>query len=97
MEEIHMTKQDRDLIATVLSVIPGGGHLYKHHYLAGAGILVGGNLLMILVTALLALATFGVALIVVPIAYILGIAWTAHELPDWHGRHQYLHPWRKHV
>ncbi len=71
--------------------------MQSYDNIAGAGILVGGNLLMILVTALLALATFGLALIIVPVAYILGIAWTAHELPDWHGRHQYLHPWRKHV
>ncbi|MCP5537780.1 MAG: hypothetical protein H7A51_16290 [Akkermansiaceae bacterium] len=96
MEEVHLSKKDRDLIATALSVLPGAGHLYKHHYLAGGGILIGGNLLMILVTALLSLATFGLAIIVVPIAYILGVAWAAHELPDWHGRHQYLHPWRKH-
>lgn len=96
MEQVHMTKQDRDLIATAISVIPGAGHLYKHHYLAGMGILVGGNLLMIFVTALLTLGTFGLALIVVPVTYILGMAWAAHELPDWHGRHQYLHPWKKH-
>lgn len=95
MKEIHLKKKDRDVIATILSVIPGAGHLYKHHYLAGVGILIGGNLLMVLVTALLSLATFGLAIIVVPTAYVLGVAWAAHELPDWHGRHQYLHPWRK--
>lgn len=97
MEEIHLRKKDRDLIATILSVVPGAGHLYKHHYLAGAGILVGGNLLMLLVSALLALATFGVALIIVPAVYVLAVAWSAHELPDWHGRHHFLHPWRKQV
>jgi len=94
MEKIHLTKQDRDMIAAVLSVIPGVGHIYKHHYFAGVGFLIGGNLLMLLVTALLSLATFGVALIVVPVAYGLGVAWAAHELPDWHGHHAYLHPWR---
>ncbi len=96
MEEIHLSKKDRDLIATALSVLPGVGHIYKHHYLAGVGILIGGNLLAALVTVLLSLATFGVALVVVPVAYVAGIAWAAHELPDWHGRHHYLHPWRKH-
>ena len=96
MEEIHLRKKDRDLIATVLSVLPGVGHIYKHHYLAGIGILMCGNLLVALVTVLLGLENFGVALIVVPVAYVVGIAWAAHELPDWHGRHQYLHPWRKH-
>ncbi len=95
MEPIHLRKQDRDLFAAILSVIPGVGHLYKHHYLAGIGILIGGNLLMIFVTGLLSLATFGVALIVVPVAYIAAVAWAAHELPDWHGHHAYLHPWKK--
>ena len=97
MEEIHLRKKDRDLIATLLSVLPGAGHLYKHHYAAGLGILIGGNLLMVLVTALLALATFGVAIIVIPATYVLGVAWAAHELEDWHGKHEFLHPWSKQV
>lgn len=95
MEELHLRKQDRDRFAAILSVIPGVGHLYKHHYLTGIMILSGGNLLMILVTALLSIATFGVALIVVPVAYMMAVAWAAHELPDWHGHHQFLHPWRR--
>ena len=97
MEEIHLRKKDRDLIANLLSVVPGAGHLYKHHYAAGLGILIGGNLLVVLVTALLALATFGVAIVVVPAAYMLAIAWSAHELEDWHGKHEFLHPWSKKV
>ncbi|MBT8036220.1 MAG: hypothetical protein KJO21_01630 [Verrucomicrobiae bacterium] len=96
MEEIHLRKRDRDLIAMAMSLLPGVGHLYKHHYMAGLGILIGGNLLLVFVTVLLSLATFGVALIVVPVAYLIAVAWSAHELPDWHGRHEYLHPWRKH-
>ncbi|BDS08221.1 hypothetical protein NT6N_32610 [Oceaniferula spumae] len=93
MEKIHFKKKDRDLFAALLSVLPGAGHIYKHHYLAGVGIMIGGNLLMILVTALLALATFGLAIILVPIAYVLGVAYAAYELEDWHGKHGYLHPW----
>ena len=95
MEEIHLRKQDRDLFAALLSVAPGLGQLYKHHYFAGLSILIGGNLLMLLVTALLSIATFGLAVVVVPVLYVLGIAWAAHELPDWHGRHQFLHPWKE--
>lgn len=95
MENIHLRKKDRDLFAALLSVVPGVGHLYKHHYVAGVGILIGGNLLMLLITALLALATFGLAIIVVPVLYLMGVAWAAHELPDWHGKHHFLHPWRK--
>ncbi len=86
-QELHLSKEDRDLFAAILSVIPGVGHLYKHHYLTGTMILTGGNLLMVLVTALLSIATFGVALIVVPVAYMMAVAWAAHELPDWHGHH----------
>lgn len=93
MEKIQFRKKDRDLFAALLSVVPGGGHLYKRHYLAGFGILIGGNMLVVLVTALLALATFGLAIILVPAAYVLGIAYAAYELEDWHGRHTYLHPW----
>ena len=89
MKLVQFRKQDRDLFAGLLSVIPGLGHIYKRHYLSGLGILTGGNLLMLLVTALLAMATFGVAIIVVPVAYMLAVAWAAHELPDWHGRHGY--------
>lgn len=94
METIHLNQKDRDFFAAILSVIPGLGHLYKHHYLEGVGILVGGNLLMIFITALLSIATFGLAVVIVPVAYLAGVAWAAHELPDWHGRHKYLHPWR---
>jgi len=97
MNDVHLTKEDRDRLAAIMSVIPGVGHLYKHHYLSGVVILIGGNLLTVLVTVLLSLATFGVALVVVPVAYIAGIAWAAHELPDWHGHHAYLHPWQKGV
>lgn len=94
MEKIQFKKKDRDRIAALLSVIPGAGHLYKHHYLAGIGIMTGGTMLMVLVTALLALATFGLAILLVPLAYMLGVAYAAYELEDWHGKHHALHPWR---
>lgn len=84
---------DRDEVAALLSVVPGAGHLYKHHYVAGMGFLIGGNLLVGLVSALMALGTFGLSLLLVPAAYIAAVAWVAYQLPDWHGRHSYLHPW----
>lgn len=95
MEKVHLRKKDRDLFAALLSVVPGLGHLYKRHYMAGLAILIGGNMLALLVTALLSLATFGLAIIIVPAAYVAGVAWSAHELPDWHGKHTYLHPWKR--
>jgi hypothetical protein len=85
---------DRDKVALFLSVIPGAGHLYKHHYVAGIGLLVGGNALMVFIALLLALATFGVSVIAVPVIYVFAVAASAYGIPDWHGRHQYLHPWQ---
>ena len=85
---------DRNKIAALLSIIPGLGHLYKHHYVAGLGILIGGNILAGVVTVFLAPATLFMSVIVVPALYLAGIATSAYMLPDWHGRHRYLHPWR---
>lgn len=76
----------------MLSVIPGLGHLYKHHYLSGLGFLIGGNILVGFVSVLMMLSTFGLSLLVIP-AYIAGVAAAAYQLPDWHGHHHYLHPW----
>ncbi len=85
---------DRDRIALILSVIPGAGHLYKHHYTAGFGLLFGGNILMLFIALLLGMATFGLSMIVVPVVYLFAVAASAYYLPDWHGHHAYLHPWR---
>ena len=86
---------DRNKIAAILSVIPGLGHLYKHHYVAGFGILIGGNLLTLFITAWLSLATFGLALIALPAIYIASVAASAYYIEDFHGTHRILHPWRK--
>lgn len=80
---------DRDKIAALLSVLPGAGHLYKHHFLAGAGILTIGNVLAVFVAVWLSLATFGLSLIVVPVAWVAGVAAAAYLAPDRHG----AHPW----
>lgn len=84
---------DRNKVALGLSVIPGAGHLYKHHYGSGFGILIGGNVLIVFAALLLGLATFGVSLVLVPLVYIGAVAAAAYYLPDWHGHHHYLHPW----
>ena len=84
---------DRDEVAAMLSILPGAGHLYKHHYAAGLGILLGGNALVGLVAGLMVLGTFGLSLIVIPVAYLAAVAWSAYNLPDWHGHHHFLHPW----
>lgn len=84
---------DRNKIALLLSVVPGAGHLYKHHYGAGFGILIGGNLGILFISLLLGLATFGLSLIVVPAIYFFAVAASAYELPDRHGSHRWMHPW----
>ena len=86
---------DRNKIAAVLSIVPGVGHLYKHHYAAGLGILIGGNILVGFVSVLMALGTLGLSMLVVPVIYVAAVAVSAYTLPDWHGHHRFLHPWRK--
>jgi hypothetical protein len=83
---------DRDRVAAALSVLPGLGHLYKHHYLAGIGLLVFGNLLIGFIAVLMVLGTLGLSLILVPLVYIGMVAASAYDLEDWHDQHRYLHP-----
>ena len=90
----RLEKVDRNLVALALSIIPGAGHLYKHHYAAGLGILIGGNLLVVFASILLSLATAGLSLVLIPLLYWPGVAASAYYLPDWHGKHHWLHPWR---
>lgn len=76
---------DRDTVAALLSVLPGAGHLYKRHVLAGLGILTIGNALAAFAAAWLSLATFGLSLVVVPVAWMAGVAAAAYLAPDRHG------------
>ena len=65
-ELIDAWKQvDRNKIAALLSIVPGLGHLYKHHHLAGFGIMTVGNVMMVFIALWLSLATLGLSLIVV--------------------------------
>lgn len=86
-------REDRDKMAALLSLLPGLGHLYKHHYAAGIGLLIGGNILTGFVAVLMALGTFGLSILVVPLVYVSAVAASAYSLPDWHGHHHFLHPW----
>lgn len=87
---------DRNKVAIGLSVIPGLGHLYKHHYLAGFGILTVGNVLVAFVSALLAFGTLGTSLLLIPAAWVAGIAAAAYMASDEHGHHPWLHVWNYH-
>ena len=73
---------DRNVLALVLSVVPGLGHLFKQHFAWGLVILVAGNALMVFIAAWLSLATLGLSLIVVPILWFVCIGWSAYLLPD---------------
>jgi hypothetical protein len=87
---------DRNKVAAIMSVIPGLGHLYKHHYLAGFGILILGNVLIGFISVLMVLGTFGLSLILVPAAWLAGIAYSAYMASDEHGMHPWLHVWEYH-
>jgi hypothetical protein len=84
---------DRNKLAACLSLLPGLGHLYKHHYAAGIGLLIGGNILTGFVSVLMALGTFGLSILIIPLVYITAVAASAYALPDWRGHHHFLHPW----
>jgi hypothetical protein len=82
---------DRNKVAALLSVIPGLGHLYKHHYIDGMVILTAGNALMVFVALWLSFATLGFALLMVPALWFAGVAFSAHQATDEHGNHPWLH------
>ncbi|MES2997169.1 MAG: hypothetical protein V4733_10210 [Verrucomicrobiota bacterium] len=85
-------KVDRNKVALLLSVIPGLGHFYKHHYLAGTGLMIG-NIVVAFVALWLAIATFGFSLILVPVLWVTAVACSAYFASDQHGCHPWLHVW----
>jgi hypothetical protein len=87
---------DRDKLAAALSLIPGLGHLYKHHYLAGFGILTIGNVLVGFIATLMVFGTLGLSMIFVPAAWIAGVGYSAYMASDEHGHHPWLHVWNYH-
>ena len=67
---------NRDLTAAYLSVLPGLGHLYKHQFRTGLLVMILGNIVVGLITGLMSIATFGAALIVMP---VLWVGWAAYD------------------
>jgi uncharacterized membrane protein len=87
MEKVEPTV-NRDLTAAYLSVLPGLGHLYKHHYRVGLFYLLLVTPVLVLVSALAAPATVGLSLLIAPLSWIAWAAYEAFHLPDWsHGKH----------
>ena len=85
MDDIHSV--DRDKMAALLSIIPGLGHIYKHHYISGFGFLVGSNILVGFISGLMILATFGLSFFI-PLIYVGAVMATAYKLEDWRDRHK---------
>lgn len=84
---------DRNKVAALLSVLPGLGHLYKHHYLDGFALLTVGNVMMVFVAVWLSFATLGLSLLIVPALWFAGVACAAYHASDEHGHHPWLHVW----
>lgn len=87
---------DRNKLAAAMSVLPGLGHLYKHHYLQGFGLLLLGNIIVVFIAGLMALGTFGLSLVVVPFVWVAGVGYSAYLATDEHGHHPWLHVWDYH-
>ncbi len=84
---------DRNKVAALLSVVPGLGHLYKHHYVDAVVIMTAGNVIMVFIALWLSIATLGLALILVPALWFAGVACSAYFASDEHGNHPWLHVW----
>jgi hypothetical protein len=79
-------KRDRDVIAAVLSIIPGMGHLYKGHYLAGCFIMLLGIPIGVVVGIFLSLATAGIGLLV-PVLFWAMVVVHAYLATDYRKHH----------
>ncbi len=69
-----------DLVAAMLSVIPGLGHVYKGYRFLGLLFLIGGGFAL-LCGALAATATAGFGLALIPI-YWFGVMFHVYAIPD---------------
>jgi hypothetical protein len=70
----------RDMIALLISVIPGLGHIYKGHTLTGALLMLGG-VFAVLACALAATASAGFGLLLIPL-YWAGVMMQVYWLED---------------
>ena len=80
-------KHAQNLIAAVLTIVPGLGHIYKGHYEAGLLWMFLGMPIATFIGILLGLATAGVGLIF-PILCWVALAWDAYNEED--RRHHHL-------
>ena len=71
---------NRDIIAVVMSVVPGLGHIYKGHTMTGALLMMGG-LFAVLACVLAATASAGFGLLLLPL-YWAGVMMQVFWLED---------------
>ena len=76
-----MRKADRNKVALIASVIPGAGHILKGYKGLGAALLAG-NILMVFAAAWLSIATLGLSLLFVPLAWFAAVGASAYLIPD---------------
>jgi hypothetical protein len=79
-------KRDRDIIAAISSIIPGLGHIYKGHYLAGIFIMVLGVPIGVMVGIFLSLATAGIG-VLVPVLFWAMVVVHAYYAVDYRKKH----------
>lgn len=76
-----MRRADRNKVALLASVIPGAGHFLKGYKGLGAALLAG-NILMVFTAAWLSIATLGLSLLFVPLAWFAAVGASAYLIPD---------------
>ena len=62
-------RNPRHLVALLLSIIPGAGHVYKGHTTTGA-LFMGGTVLAVFLCGLVATFTMGIGLLLLPFYWI---------------------------
>ena len=76
-----MRRADRNKVALLASVVPGAGHFLKGYKGLGAALLAG-NILMVFTAAWLSIATLGLSLLFVPLAWFAAVGASAYLIPD---------------
>lgn len=92
---LALSHVDKNKIAATASVVPGLGHLYKHNYMLGLGILVLGNAAALALTQWLSYEAFGPAVFIIPTCYWVAVMCNAFYAKDLRGTHLYLQPWKQ--
>ena len=91
MNEVEPHDSRRDLLAALLSIVPGLGHIYKNDWTWGLGLMFFGAPMALWAGLLLTPATLGLGLLI-PLGYIGFVIVHAYTLED-HSHHKLVHAW----